>query len=413
VPGDLCPRCPTALVSAREATPWCPACEWRLDVFEQRGRPPEFGWTWVDAITHRAAYRLNQRQFEELADESLTLRRWTPARVVTLTASVLLLVAVGATAGLGGWLVLQDFPGFTILPGLVLLLIAGVLRPRLGRVPEGVVVLDRVRAPTLFALVDRVCATSGAAPPHLIGVDDDMGAWTSTVGFRSRRVLCLGLPFWATLDAQERVALVGHEIGHFVNGDLRRGPLTQMALRTLGELSHMIRPGSAAMDAGFLGWVVIPVQWAVSAMLFVVHVALLAVGQRDAQRAEYLADELAATAGGTDAAVRLLDMVLLGEVIDAMIRRESRKGQGADVWRTAARRSHVNSTATIVALHQLTQRDEASLFASHPPTGLRAAMLRRRSARTASVVLAAHESALIDAELAELTGKLQRSLALG
>jgi heat shock protein HtpX len=400
------------MVSADGATPWCPACEWQLDIFERRRRRPEFGWTWVDRLTHRAAYRLNRRQFEALADEALTRRTWTPARVVTLTASVLLLVAVGATAGLGGWLVLHDFPGFTILPGLVLLLIAGVLRPRLGRLPDSVVVLDRERAPTLFALVDRVCAMSGAAPPHLIGVDDDMGAWTSTVGFRRRRVLCLGLPFWATLDPQERVALVGHEIGHFVNGDLRRGPLTQMALRTLGELSYVIRPGGAAMDAGFLGWVVVPVQWVLSAVLFVVHVALVAVGQRDAQRAEYLADELAATAAGTDAAVRLLDMVLLGEVIDAMIRRESRNGRGADVWRTAARRSRSNSSATIAALRQLTQRDEASLFASHPPIGLRAAMLRRRSAHTASIVLAGHESALIDTELTVLTDKLQRALAL-
>ena len=59
---------------------------------------------------------------------------------------------------------------------------------------------------------------------------------------------------------------------------------------------------------------------------------------------------------------------------------------------------------------QLTVRDEASLFASHPPTGLRVRMLRARPARSPSVVPSAARSAMIDDELATPHAGLRRAL---
>jgi heat shock protein HtpX len=437
----ICPRCSTAAVTARDAAPWCPSCEWNLDHFEPARRGPELGWLWVDRASHRVAWRLTAGQFTRLADGPLRRRGVHAAQVVTLTIAVLLLLFVALLAGLGLWLILYDFPRFTILPGLVLLGLAVALRPRLGGIPGEVHFLDRAEAPELWSLVDRVAAHTGAPVPHVVGLDDSLGAYTITVGLRGRRVLCLGGPLWAALDPQERVALLGHELGHFVNGDQRRGPLAHVALTTLGLLASLTRSDGVAPANGVLSLVVnlivAAVQWLLSRLLTGLHLLVLWIGQRDAQRAEYLADEIGARAAGSAAAVRLLDMLLISDALDTVIRREARAlsagparharaghagsagragsaGQvrsAGEAWRAAADVARANLDASVPVLRQLSRRDETSLFASHPPTGLRAQMLQRRPQQAAGVVLTEQQAERIDHETAGPVERIRRDLA--
>src|SRR6185436_4449759 len=114
---------------------------------------------------------------------------------------------------------------------------------------------------------------------------------------------------------QERVALLGHELGHFVNGDVRRGLITQAARTTLARVSYLLRPerghSVTEMIVEFLG--------RIAAQLFLwLHLLLLWTSMRDSQRAEYRADELAARAAGTDAAIRMLDQFLFGDALDTV-----------------------------------------------------------------------------------------------
>jgi Zn-dependent protease with chaperone function len=406
-----CPRCAVALHSARSAQAWCPACEWNLDAFEPRRRPAELGWRWIDRLTHRVAYRLTARQFARLADRPIERRAYPAARILVLVAAVFLLGLVLAMFTAGIWLILYDFPRFTIVPGVVLVALAIALRPRLGKVPEDVELLDPERVPALAELVELVCAEVGAPVPHLVGVSADHGAYTTSVGWRRERLLCLGLPFWAVLDEQERVALLGHEMAHFVNGDVRRAPLEGMALTTLGEVAHLTAPERGG-DGGLLGLLTTVIQGVLSSVVFAAHLLLVWISQRDAQRAEYRADELAARAGGTEAAVRLSDVLLLHDAVDTVVRREARAGRGAEAWRAAARVARANLAGSLPGLRQLSRRDEVSLFASHPPAGLRSAMLEHRPAQAAAVVLTEAWSARIDDELAEHVESVRRELVL-
>jgi heat shock protein HtpX len=405
---DPCPHCAVPTVSARGAQPWCPSCEWNLSRFEPDRARVEFGWTLLDRRLHRVAYRLSAGQFAALSGGPLARRSATPARVVTLTAAVLLVAGVLALAAFGVWLVSYDFPSVTTVLGVLMLALAFALRPRLGRLSEisdEMEILDRGQAPALFALVDRVCAAIRAPPPHIVGLAPGFNAFTTTVGLRRRRVLCVGAPLWATLDPQERVALLGHELGHFVNGDLRRGPLSQAAETTLGKLAYLLSPSEDGRSAGMIAMVaalvVNAVMWVLSRLIFGAHLLLVGVSQRDSQRAEYLADELAARTGGTAAAVRLFDQMLIAGSIDTVVRREARARNGARAWRAAAVVARRNLADALPSLRQLSRRDEVSLFASHPPTGLRAAMLESRPAQPAAIELAESDSARIDEELAD------------
>lgn len=300
---------------------------------------------------------------------------------------------------------------------VVALCLAVALRPRFGRVDPHLEVLSRDRAPALFGLVDEVAAAVGAPAPHIVAVSADFNAYATAVGLRRRRVLCLGLPLWGALNPQERVALLGHELGHFVNGDVRRGLPTQPALTTLGTAADLIRPveSYAANESHvviLVGHLMAkPVQWVLSRLLLGLQLLLLWVGLRDSQRAEYLADEMAAAAAGSAATIGLAEALLAAGSVLTVVHREARAEQGPARWREAANEARTSAAERLPLLRQLSVRDDASLFASHPPVGLRVRMVEARQWRTPAVVLTEHRCEQIDAELAGDYQRVGRHLA--
>jgi heat shock protein HtpX len=409
--GNVCARCAAATVTAHGAAPWCPRCEWNLDCYEPARRRPEFGWRWFDRWTHRAAYRLTRRQFADLSLRALDRPAAGIARIVTVTASVLLLAGVAVLAAAGVWLILNDFPHITIPFGIAALGLAFALRPRFGRLDRSAEVLSRHHAAALFRLVDEVATAVGAPAPDIIALDERFGAYATSVGLRRRRVLCVGLPLWAVLPPQERVALLGHELGHFVNGDVRRLLLTQPAFTMLGSAADLVRP-VGTRTTGISEMVAAVIQAIAARLLFSLHLLLLWTGLRDAQRAEYLADELAATAAGSGAASELLDLLRESDVVEMVVRREARAGNGPEGWCAAVAEARAAGKSRRTLLRQLSIRDEVSLFASHPPSGLRVQMLTDRAWRGAAVALTPSRSEQIDAELAKHYQRAQRNLGL-
>ncbi|GAA4966216.1 hypothetical protein GCM10025331_68400 [Actinoplanes utahensis] len=374
------------------------------------------GWRWLDRRLHRVAGRLTEAQFAALAERSLKPGRTSAARMTTLAAAFVLLIGVLTVAALGLWLLVTDFfTAYTVL-GAVLIGVAFVLRPRLGSLADLTgqgIVIDPGQAPALFALVQRVATTVGAPMPQVLVLGYDLNAFTTAVGMRRTRVLCIGLPLWAALEPQEKVALLGHELGHFVNGDVRRGPLTQVAETTLDRVAHLLDPEETSGEPGrdLTATIAAALGRFVSAVARGLQLLLVWTSLRDSQRAEYLADETAARAGGTDAAVSTTELFLMTASIDTVIRREARAGNAMPAWRDAARAARANSAASLPLLRRLTRHTEASLHSSHPPTGLRAEMLERRPRQAATVTLTESEAARVDAEVAVHERKVLRELA--
>jgi Zn-dependent protease with chaperone function len=88
--------------------------------------------------------------------------------------------------------------------------------------------LTRVSAPALFRLIDQVARSTAQVPPAEVYLLNDVNAWVSqrggVMGFGSRRVMGVGLPLLAQLTPAELAAVVAHEFGHYVSGDVGLGP---------------------------------------------------------------------------------------------------------------------------------------------------------------------------------------------
>jgi heat shock protein HtpX len=402
---DVCPSCANALTRPNVGQPWCSACEWNLGIYDPAVVPPR-GWRWLDRRGHRTAFRLDRSLFEEFRRSRPSRPGWTRARIVLVAVSAMLVVLTLGCLVLGARLVTYRFPSLAIVPGMAFVMVAVGLRPRLGRRPPRRGTLRREQAPALFALVERVAGAAGAAAPHVIAVEPDYNASTGRVGLRRQSVLRLGVPLWIALEPRMRVALLAHEIAHDLNGDPARGLIVQPALSTFRRIAeatggHLTIGGIAGPDRGHVNIAQVIVElglWLVSRVFLLVHVGLAALGMRDHQRAEYLADAVAVDVAGSDAMVALLDRLVLLPGIATLIAYNAETTLPAR-WRGMADSFHVSRLGRLAQQRQLTMRD-TSLWHSHPPTGLRARMVEAWPARAGTVELSDAESARIDDELA-------------
>lgn len=357
----------------------------------------------------RLGRRLGAGLLAELKRRSVARPGWTVARAaayaiaaVVHSITLLLVVAILLLVVKGGFLAY-------VLAGF-LALMAWVLRPR--RVPLDGEPLDRSRFPATYALFDGVAAAIGARPVRGVIVDEWYNASFRRVGLRSAYVT-VGLPLLSALTAQERVALIGHELAHGVSGDSRRGWFVGSALDTLASWYAVVKPESlTSSDRGLGGLAAIPANLlflAVAQVVYAIAWVLVHLLFRESQRAEYLADRLAAETGGTTAAVRMLTISGLGESF-------YRRAQGLAVnrerdvfteWRTHVASLDHRSDPT----GSRAASEDARLDSTHPPTSARIELLRAHPVADCRIVVGDSEWERIDAEFASLAPVLQRRLA--
>ncbi|MFJ1598322.1 M48 family metallopeptidase [Streptomyces sp. NPDC088261] len=354
---------------------WCAACDWNVDP----GAPaPAAGR--VDALRRRLARRHGQWLADEMArGESLRPHRDASSVLAYLVAlavhaGTVMLAAVGAVLIVTGWeTVIQP------MLGIGFLLLAVAVRPRVGRLPEDVPVLTRDDAPRLFALVDEVAAVVGTTGVHRVVVLPDANAAVGSYGVRGHRVLYVGLGLWEILTPAQRVALLGHELGHYAHGDTRRSNVVGTALRTLAFLVDVLTPET---PQGFLARIGAVMLLTLRAAVLGILVLLDHLTLRASQRAEYLADAAAGRVASPAAVVELMDLLLVSDTVRDKLRRESvlahtriggHRPRDAEqgLWERLAAQTGAVPPEEYERLRRAGERRGHSADSTHPPTHLR------------------------------------------
>jgi Zn-dependent protease with chaperone function len=387
-------------------------CDWNVDP-EHKEEP--LGW--LERLQRSMAARHGERLLAEMTSGEGTRAR----RDVFLVLSYALALAVHAvTLALvvsGGWLVVTG-GAFLKVCGALVLLLAWSLRPRLGRLPKDGIVLRRPDAPELFALVDEVAAAVGTRGVDAVVVDGEINAAVSGLGLRGR-MLILGMPLWSVLSPQERVALLGHELGHFVNGDTRHGLVVGSAHRSLALWHHYFAPTHAVTALQMItNFAIMPFRLMVGGLLAVFD--LLTV--RATQRGEYLADSAAARAASTEAAVGLMDRLLVTDSVEINLRREinarriggpagrRNRDTGEGLWDELAARVAEIPAYEHERRRRVGVRRGHSVDSTHPPTHLRRQHLLHAAPVPASASADPGREGRIAAELADSAARVAREV---
>ncbi|WP_371671020.1 M48 family metallopeptidase [Streptomyces sp. NBC_00289] len=374
----------------------------------------------------RARRTLARRHGEKLLAEvtggvELRARRDASALLAyTIAVAVHALTLVLAAAGI--WWIVRGWGGISMALGLFPLALAWGLRPRLPRLPKDEPVLRRETAPELFALIDETALVAGTRGVDTIAVDAELNASVTTYGLRGRRLLTLGLPLWQILPPRQRIALLVHELGHYGNGDSRHGLVVATACRSLTAWRYYF----ALTPKPNIVQLVVNLACFVPGLLVTGVLRLLdRLTMRAAQRAEYLADRVAARAASTEAAVELMDRLLVVDSAATTLRREAnqaalrgarRTGQAGDqdrgegLWERLAVHMASIPEYEYERLRRVGALRGHSVDATHPPTHLRRTGLLTGPVHPAAVVTGEEREGRIAAELADARSRTARQI---
>jgi heat shock protein HtpX len=411
--GEECPTCRGPLTSVGDAVPWCGSCEWNLDAFPD-GRSDTWFWRRVRRAERRAGFRSDRR----LAGSAEPLPIGGRLYALLLALSMLLLLADIALAAAGVALIVTDPWLWPIVGGLILIGIAFLLRPRLGRLKPLLArgyVVERKNAPTLHRMIDRLVADLGTPAPDLVVFDFDWNAGVTRVGLRQKRVLVLGVPMLLALTPQQVVALVGHELGHLKHDDNRRRLLLQPAATVFGRLAAVVKPphvlsvGLHPLAAfGLVLWQL--VGGSAYLLLATAHVAITGAIASQERAIELRADRMSAQAAGTIAALEMLDTVALLPIITGYLQHHVEKDEAAARWRRymgSVRARHVDS---LPARRQLSMRTDASVFADHPAAGRRHQWLAAQPAVAPGLLVEEAAGVRLEQEIAPYAEIMHREM---
>lgn len=353
---------------------------------------------------------------ERLVDELARTRRQNGRLTLANLAAVALATLVHAvTLAFAATGVLLLWPGTSVwhkVLGVLCLLLVWLLRPRFHRAAKGAGLLDPTAAPETRRLVAEVAEVVGSPMPTRCRVDRRINASAALVGLRGRE-LTLGAPLWAALTGQERIALLGHELGHFANGDVLQGRYVGTADDTLDHWAHVLEVSASSRAArtrragpGLLlaAWAIYPARLLVAGY----QRALELAAAPSSRRQEHYADLASARAAGSRGAIGLLEVLLASPGIDVEANRAA--VTRADLGE--AIRAYVASydDARRAAVRRTGDVEESRIDSSHPPTMQRIRLIESLGAVAPVVVRTESEWAAIDAEWQDaLTGALKRA----
>jgi Zn-dependent protease with chaperone function len=399
-----CPSCQATLPVHPGYSTWCESCNWNI-------KPARSLQPGDDGILAREYAKIGKHQtealFKSLAARPETMARHSPATTLAMACALLIHSLTFALAALGLALIILPWPHLLAIAfGLFLIAFAWTLRPRIAPFPKRT--LPRHKYSATYALADTLADCLGARRIKAIVVDDTFNAALGHAGWRRSPMLYLGLPLWAILDEQERLALIAHELAHEAHGDVGRGFFITSALEWYGALTPPIVPSGGEFALGAI--IAVPLMKVLRLLTRAGIFVLVHLLRRDSQRAEYLADRLAANVAGTKATLGLLDKLQLSHSFELSLQRVAHGHDNESLFDALRRRVREIPARELERLRRVQRLTDARLDTTHPPTPYRIDLLKHQpeAAPINSTDLAlAHEAS---GELATLEAPLARKM---
>jgi len=131
------------------------------------------------------------------------------------------------------------------------------LRPRFRRQTNREPPLPTGRHPKLHALVADVARRAGHPVPHELHLLPEANAYAgqrSELWRRGKSLVGIGLPYLAWLDRAGVEAIIAHELGHHLSGDVRLGPWVHRTRNLMGHTLDHLEGSGFWLDLPFVGY---------------------------------------------------------------------------------------------------------------------------------------------------------------
>lgn len=410
-----CPKCNTTVPIYANYVTWCHNCNWNVRPYAYLA-PKNM----LEAMYLKLGQRLSKALFDELVKSESLQPRWTPPKIAAYAIAALvhlstLLIAIG-----GLLLIVRGWPNpLFLFVGVVLLAVVYYVVPRWEKIKIKRQV-DKDKFPTLHKIVQQISDSLGLPHVEIIMINEDFNAFVQQKGWRRKRLLTLGLPLFSILSPQEKIALLGHELGHYANGDANRTWFVGKAVQTLELWVDLLQPErqrNRMIVTGTrtsIGFVVIITRF-LTMLLFGLFALLARAATsglshllwRDKQRAEYLADYMAATVGGTEAALSGLQKLHYRATFELAVQKVIFSQGRQNLFEVLHRQLDQTPKREIERISRVERLANSRLDATHPPTPLRLDFLNAHPIEKPMVVIDEREAVLLEKELEILQRQIQ------
>jgi Zn-dependent protease with chaperone function len=355
---------------------------------------------WYQKAEQGLADRLARRQLASVTARAQISSRPTIGSRVLISLLVLPVHVVLFGSALAGAYLLVRGPGVPLrILGVLLLLVAFATFPRPAELGPHSAALTPEDAPLFFRLIGEVAAVCRTRSPSQVLVVKDFNAFATRVGWRRRSVLGIGAPVWVAAPPQARVALLGHELGHFAHGDLTEGWWVWGAVQSLLHWHDIFRGPRHVLYADssiVVKYMLLPFQAAVEAYLWLI----IHVNGPASQRKEYLADLDSARAAGSAEAARMLEVLFIEPAVSTAMTRAAVGRERQDMWELVRTEVGGFTDADYRRRRDSQGAERNRIDDSHPATLLRLQLIESLPPTTAQVVLDTGRAHAIDAEIA-------------
>lgn len=409
-----CPQCGGSVAEDPRFVCWCTHCEWNLNPDKETKKLSLFEKAYGNIGAARGKQLLDQFRAGDLTFPRLPLAKLlaiTIAALIHLITFAFLAIAILFFALAAKSLIF-------VLFGFLSLCVFLALFPKPPKVPENS--LSATDYPALFKTVTRVQDALGAKPLHHLVVNDEFNASFTLTGWLRRPTLTLGYPLLHVLSTQEKVSLIAHELAHGINHDSSRSIFIGSAIYALNQWHEMLVStewkddpddgSSMAMIAWLAGHAAKWMLKALSLIPWVFSKLLSHLLWLDLQRAEYLADRIAAKTAGREAGLACLSKLNFGETFQLAVQQATLSTNTLPLWEHLDHNlKHLPAHET-ERLRRLMMKEDARLDATHPPTAHRVAAIESLHSSSPQITLTAAEASALEEELKRFQPEIEQKL---
>lgn len=329
---------------------------------------------WLDRTRQRYLDSAARAMHDRLLARPDTFRTAPSTWVLDLLSVLVIgLLAVSAAGLVWAGTHAETMP-MRVAVGLGALAWLGFAWPGVVRLPGHAAWLSQEEAPALHQLVDQLANQVGVRPPTLIGVDLEFNASVGSRALGRGNYLLIGLPLWSSLDLDQAVGVLGHELGHLRGGDTTRDRFQRIGTRFVDRWVRVLRPDdfeSAASEVRVLESVLRLVLTVITLPLAALQLVVERIGAMSSQHREYLSDRRAAQVVGSSAVAGGLAALAHPELLITHARSAALRGEDPAAALRSRPRAEDADVRRLIAL----QDTGYGAFDSHPPTHLRLSLL--------------------------------------
>ncbi|PIQ28045.1 hypothetical protein COW36_06900 [bacterium (Candidatus Blackallbacteria) CG17_big_fil_post_rev_8_21_14_2_50_48_46] len=386
-----CPECNAPLYDHPDFTQWCPACDWNLQPDAEQNSAQNIFELYYLKLSERLGLELFQAlKTQNLANTMHLKKLSTGVKLFSIGVIIAYLSLIFT-----GIYLLWHFRGQVVgsLFGLMFLGFAFLATPKRQAPPyAGQTVLDANTLPAFFSLL-KLCANVLNTPqPDGVIFTPEFNA--SVTVYQKKRYLSIGLPLWNVLNSEEKLALLGHEIGHLAHNDPMQQRLPEFAMNVLFQTGDALCPHSLAphyegklfyedrIALNFTEILLIPFNW----LLALIAHGFWGLGHlllrwlwADSQRAEYRTDLNSLRLASLRACLTGFEKFSLEPEIYAVARQRIRKKQTENPgslfeetlthWQKMPFSEHERR-------RRILEKEKHRVDSTHPTTALRMEMLK-------------------------------------